>query len=197
MLPPDTSSQTVFGIPSSHHHCFLENFDWEGKQNQEDALDEFLDECVSRWSSSTGAPSPHLILYGPPGTGKTHISVGIYRRAVLQVGTLGAHWLHMPTLCDAVKRTFNMERADDPFELMKEATDIVVVDDLFGRSLSPWELENVVFRVVDTAHQNGAALVVTMNQTIDEMSHILTPHEVSRILENSIALEFSGEDRRL
>ncbi len=179
-------SLSVFDIPRSHHHCTLNNFEFPS-QAVRDAVSEFL-ACLDR------GEAPHLLATGPPGLGKTHLAVALYRWGVLHWGTVQSAFVQVPEFFHTVKE-FSDEY--DPFTDVVGAKRLLVLDDLLGRVPSPWELDNVVFRLINTAHVNCAAMVVTTNQTIDQIAQVLKPHEVSRLLQDAVHIEFSGEDRRL
>lgn len=142
-------------------------------------------------------PSPNLLFLGPPGTGKTHLGVGIYRWAVAMTDLTEAVYVHIPSFCDEVKRSFDERGGPDPFDPIRSARFLLILDDIFGRDLSDWEKANVVPRLVDMAYQNRASLVLSSNVALSQIEEILRQHEVSRILENATVLKFRGEDHRL
>lgn len=149
------------------------------------------------YAAATG-DDVHLILTGPPGRGKTHLGVAAYRWMVVQVGTLLTTYLNVPTFCDKVKASYSPDsETGDPMADYNEARTLVVLDDLFGRDLSEHEAKQIVNRLLDTAYQNGVALLVTMNQSIDELQARLPQHEISRLLNHATIIPMSGKDWRL
>ena len=104
-------------------------------------------------------------------------------------------WLNVPDFCMQVKRGF--DSGNDPFTIVDGANFLLILDDLFGRDYSEWELDNVIYRLVDTAYRNGASIVVTTNYTTDEIEPRLNAHELSRIMNNAEIWKFKGEDQRL
>lgn len=169
------SSPTVYRLPRSHWHCSPDNFAWEGvtPASLRERYAQFLSEAVE------GA-APHLLLTGRPGVGKSHLGVAAYRHMVYHVGTELAAWLNVPAFCDRVKSSYS--DASDPMEEYVAARRFVVLDDLFGRDLTSHEAGQIVFKLIDVAYQNGAAVLLTMNQTLEEMMARLPGHEVSRVL---------------
>lgn len=186
-LPPE-SSLTVFDVPKSHRHCTFANFHWPSESIKAAVL-EFLARMEAGQTS-------HLLVTGTPGVGKTHLAVAIYRWAVLKWGTMLCNLIQVSPFFDLVKASFNSSEENSPFLDVEDAKKLVALDDLLGRSPTPFEIDHVIFRLINTAHSNSASLVITSNQTIDQISQVLKPHEVSRILEHAVHLEVKGPDRR-
>jgi len=184
------SSLTVFRVPRSHWHCTLENFVWDAVHPP--SLRKHLLQFLHTVATGGNA---HLILTGPPGLGKTHLSIAAYRRMVTQVGTILTTWINIPSFCDRVKNTYTTMGGPvgDPVGDYSEALTLVVLDDLFGRDLTQHEASQIVNRLLDVAYQNDAAVLVTMNQDIGELSARLPQHEISRLLAHSTVIPISGE----
>jgi len=175
------TSLTVFRIPRSHWGCHLHNF--EANDAVWTAIEEFI----------TGE-SPHLILTGNPGNGKTHLSVALYRWAVSQSGVVRSFWCDFPAFVFDVKRGYGA--SDDVLKEVEEASDFVALDDMFGRELTPHEMESILYPCIQWAHRNQARLVVSTNYTLEQISTKLTNHELDRVLDGSRHLHFTGESRR-
>lgn len=183
-------SLTVHGLPRSHWHCTLGNFGWDGVKPV--ALRQTLADFVAKVKEGQ---APHLLLSGDPGIGKSHLGVGVYRAAVEHWGTQLATWVSVPDFCDAVKRAY--DGGVDPFRDFELARRLVVLDDLFGRELSTHEATAIIFRMINVAYQNGAALLITMNQNPQALGGKLPAHEVSRLLANAqVVLMAAAADYR-
>jgi len=115
----------------------------------------------------------------------------VYRALVPYVGTELATWLNVPAFCDEVKGAY--AGGPDPMLDYAAARRLVVLDDLFGRDLTVHESEQIVVRLLDIAYQNGSAMLLTMNQDIQEMTARLRPHEASRALAGSTIIPVSTD----
>lgn len=190
-MPGVTDSLTVFRLPRSHWHCTLEGFQWADVRpaSLRPRLEGFL-QTVEDSSAS------HVLLTGATGIGKTHLGVAAYRRASAILGTGVVTWLNVPKFCDLVKHSYGSDA--DPWEDVEEARRLVVLDDLFGRELSAYEKDQIVTRLLDTAYLNGAAVLITMNPSHEELKARLPPHECSRILAHCTIIPMRADgDRRI
>ena len=185
-------SWTILGVPRSHRHCQLSNFDWSAilPASTQQTILEFLVGVKQR-------KAPHLFLTGKPGAGKTHLSIGIYRAAALLFGTRTCCWIDSADFCRDVKQAFN-DPDWAPFDAIEDARNLLVIDDLFGRALSGYDMDQSISQLIDTCYKNNAALVVTMNPDLPELAEHLAPHELSRILQNNIHIPIrANRDWRL
>jgi len=190
-LAIDDGGLTVFRIPRAHWHCTLWNFDWTDVQPPR------LQEHVLAFLHGVqDGKAPHLLLTGRPGIGKTHIGIGAYRAASVAWGTELVTWLNVPAFCERVKRSYD-SKVMDPWYDVETAKRLVVLDDLFGKELTGHEKDQIISRLLDTAYQNGAAVLATMNQSHDELPTRLPAHEISRLLAAATIIPMSApKDRR-
>lgn len=174
--PPFPEGFTVFRLPRSHWHCSLWDFNWALVKP-----DSLYHQVSTFLHGVQDGKAPHLLLTGRPGIGKSHIGVGVYRVASVVWGTAAVTWVNVPAFCEQVKRGYSRDEPD-PWPDYEAATRLVVLDDLFGRDLSQHEAGQILYRLLDTAYQNGAALLATMNQDLSELPQRLAAHELSRLL---------------
>jgi len=169
---------TVFRLPRSHWHCTLYSFQWDKVRpaSLHTAVTSFLHELQD-------GKVPHMLLTGSAGVGKTHIGVGVYRVASTVFGTQQVTWLNVPAFCEQIKQSYR-DGDEGAWADVEEARKLVVLDDLFGRTLTSHEAEQIVYRIIDTAYRNNAAVLATMNQSHEELKDRLPGHEVSRLLAN-------------
>lgn len=182
-------SKTVFSVPPSHRHCELLNFRWPSLGVQT-AVELFMGNLL-------GGKRTNLLFTGMTGTGKTHLAVALYRWGVLHWGTMDCTLILVPEFFHKVKQGFNQPEQEDSFRDLEEARKLVVFDDILGRTPTPWELDHIVFRLINTAYTNRASTVVTTNFTRGELGQVLKPHEMSRLLDGVVHIEFQGKDHRL
>jgi DNA replication protein DnaC len=169
----------------------MENYEWEGVHppSLKGRLATFLAEV------ETVGGAPHILLTGLPGIGKTHLGVAIYRYLAARLGTGWVTWLNVPEFCEQVKRAYS--DGSDPWEDIECAHRLVVLDDLFGRELTAHEKDQIITRLLDTAYQNNAAVLATMNQDVGELAARLPAHEISRLLASATIIPMrANTDRR-
>lgn len=182
----DPQSWTVFRLPRSHWHCALDNFQWDAVRPA--SLQERL-AAVMQQIADGGAP--HLVMTGGPGIGKTHLGVVLYRQAAAVLGTELVTWLNVPDFCERVKQSYGGDQPS-PWADVEAARRLVVLDDLFGRELTAHERSQVIVRLLDVIYQNNAALIVTMNPSVNELPVLLLPHEISRLLAGATVIPMTA-----
>ena len=185
-----TSSDTIYRLPRSHWHCHFSNFEWGTVQPSG-----LLEQMETFLESVAAGRDTHLLLAGRPGIGKTHLGVAAYRWMADRVGTTLTTWVNVPTFCDHIKQSYN-DSEYDPLLDYADARALVVLDDLFGRTLTEYEANQIIVRLLDIAYQNGAAMLITMNRSIEELPQRLHPHEISRLLTHATIISMQGHDHR-
>lgn len=179
-LPPQAGDYWgVFRLPRSHWHCQLANFEWAAVNpaSLEKHVRQFVHDVVN-------GSARHLVLTGQPGLGKSHIGVAVYRAVSAVVGTALTHWMSVPTFCEEVKSSYSTSDYS-PWTEFEDARRLVVLDDLFGRTFTAHDRDQIVTRLIDIPYQNNAAMLITMNQPVEELGDRIPPHEISRLTADS------------
>ena len=189
LKPDDPSSETGFRLDPSHYHCHLSNFD--AKPSLLKVIVDFQQHHIEQRT-----PAPHLILIGDPGLGKTHLAVALYRWWVYHSNLTDSQYIHVGSFCNEVKASFSDPDQHDPFRDVGRAS-LLVLDDLFGKEPTKWEMSHVLPRLIDIAYRRDMSLVVTTNFSQDQMLAAFQPHESSRLFKNATIVQMSGESRRL
>lgn len=199
MVDFDVSS-TVYGVPKSHWECSLKNFRFPHEGARAD-LDDYLESLNERieYREENGRmpnePPTNVLMTGPTGVGKTHLSVGIYRWAVLRADLSDVRFVEVPKFCRQVRKGF--DSGEDPFEKVEDVEVLLVLDDLFGEDLKPYDKNHILPRLITDAYRNKASIVSTTNLNKEEVSKKFHPHQMSRLLQNGVTWNFTGEDERL
>lgn len=181
------SSNTVFRLPSDHHDCTFANYIFTPK---------VLDATVWFHKELHAGNAPHLILTGSPGNGKSHLSIAFYRHTVFHWGTQSCWWGDIPDFCNRVKRGMDEGTMEDLLLDATEADHFVGMDDVWGRQLTPWEMDNVVFRLLAAAIGNKVGLVWTTNYTKEQIDEALAPHERDRLYMNARVIHIRDRSHR-
>ena len=144
----------MYGLPRSHWHCTLDNYDWTDNAKKLPALEAFV-------AAVDAGDRPNVAMLGPPGTGKTHLSVALYRWGVLHYGTGACCWLNVPEFCDRVKRSFD-GNDENPFETLENLQTLLVLDDITQINQSK-QLKELFSVTVSKRYNAGLPVIFTGN----------------------------------
>lgn len=185
-------SHLIFRVPRSHWHAQVANFKWS------DVRPNATRPAIEAWwQRAINGEAPHLLMTGLPGCGKSHLGVGLYRAMASLFGTERVTYIHVPTFCETVKRGYGDDSTNFAWSDIELATRLVVLDDLFGRELTAHDKDQIFTRILETAYSNHAALVATMNPSVEELQTRLPPHEISRLLADAVVIPMVGvKDQR-
>jgi DNA replication protein DnaC len=174
------------GIPTSHTKSTFANFDFSSCPHLKDWTIKFVNGEKSFW----------LYLWGPTGRGKTHYSVALHRAIVAKIGWESAGsstFIQWAELVSEIRNSFSDHSTDDLLEAYLEC-DVLVIDDLTG-GLVDFQIR-ILEQVVRQRHATSRRLVITSNEPYETWLGRFEAHEVSRIKEVCMAVEFGGPDRR-
>lgn len=174
------------GVPSSHFGATFANFDFSSCPNLKGWTKKFIDREKLFW----------LYLHGPTGRGKTHYSVALHRAIVAKVGWESAGsstFVPWNELVYEIKASFDDHSTDELMAAYLEC-DALIIDDITG-GLADFQIR-ILEQIVRQRHALERRLVITSNEPYNSFLKRFEAHEVSRIKEVCMAVEFVGHDRR-
>ncbi|SRR5579884_3210282 len=131
------------------------------------ALKGYLAELPERIDAGQG-----LWFYGPPGGGKTCAAALI----AMHVKGTSALWPGQ-RLLERIKHTFREDAQISTWEFTERLIelDLLIIDDLAATNPTPWALEQL-YVIIDERYRNLAPVVITTDQTVDELEQHLGDH---------------------
>ncbi|HEY6073165.1 MAG TPA: ATP-binding protein, partial [Anaerolineales bacterium] len=165
-------------------HMTFETFKPRGRKGQGEMQAETLERAFNHARLYAGNLNGWLMLQGGFGSGKTHLAAAIANFAVsMGVPTL---FLTVPDLLDMMRFAYGSEDTsfEDRFNEIRNAS-LLVLDDLGTQNATSWAQEKL-FQILNYRYINKLPLVVTTNQTLDEIdprirSRLSDPELVSRL----------------
>jgi hypothetical protein len=145
---------------------------------------------LRRW---LGGTSRTLFLVGPTGRGKTHAAIGVGYEAALR----GVHTTIVSQLDYLAK--LRPGGSDDPARerYRAETTTLLIFDDLGAETEDGTEfVRREVCALFDARVNAGLRTVITTNANPNELVRVFGDRIVSRIRDDSVAIEIAGHDRR-
>ena len=144
-----------------------------------------LAEVKALCEAFAGSPRGWLVLCGPYGCGKSHLAyavAGAYLRA-----RHGVYVSTVPDLLDALRRSFDGKKGEEPFErrfdLVRNA-ELLVLDDLGAQNDTPWAAEKL-YQIVDHRYRRKLPMIITTNVNLYAPQGRIEPRILSRILDGA------------
>lgn len=135
-----------------------------------------------------------LYFWGDVGTGKTHTASAIANELIEKYLT-EVMFVSFSEVADRVRKSFDSGTEDkDLFKDMREV-ELLVIDDFGMEKPTDW-LREQIFLVINSRYENRKPVIVTSNQSIEDIGKFLMPQIASRLLEVSRTVHFKGEDQR-
>lgn len=137
-----------------------------------------------------------FFFWGNVGSGKTHAASAL-TNALIQEQLVEALFLNMPATVTRVKKTFDSSSKNEDtklFDRMKEV-ELLIIDDLGVEKMSDW-LADQIYQIVDHRWQNKKPMLITSNQSLDDLGSCYKAQVISRIWGCCKSIKFTEEDRR-
>jgi DNA replication protein DnaC len=136
-----------------------------------------------------------LWLFGGVGTGKTTLAM-LVSKSALKAGHSVAIY-SMPRLLAEIRNTFDANADNSYAQLFAKLTavDLLQLDDVGAEQQTEWVLEQL-YAIVNERYEDGKALMITTNLTVDELRKQIGERTVSRLIEMCDVFPLFGRDRR-
>jgi len=191
-FPAYPSSDYLFRVPRSYHHCTLQSFEFAEPKHA--AL-------VKHFLDNAEADRRGLFISGFYGVGKTHLLVALYRVILARIGGT----------TDCLFQTF-----DSMMHLLYSTGDSVFhkgvrdyislfcdyewlfLDDITTQPLHLDYQKEVLRQIINGRHESKKITCITANGSLGvlaEAGHV-HPHAISRLMEMCVEIEIKGGDRR-
>lgn len=187
-------------IPTRYLQCDFESFADQGPY----ALSLLEARTIAeRYAKEYPLSERGLLLMGNPGVGKTHLAVAILKDLILNKGVDGV-FFDVQDLLRQLQSTFDRASGMSQIDLLQPAlaSELVVLDDLGNRVISPWVEETLAF-IVTTRYNARRATIVTTNyldappnDKVQRLEDRIGPRVRSRLHEMCYDVTITAEDFR-
>lgn len=133
-----------------------------------------------------------LLLFGNYGTGKTHLAYSILKELDRQ--GLPGYYITIPDLFDRISDRVN--RIDVADVLGKLCMVSCLVLDEIGVQSGDADEKKRLYQIIDGRIKNGRPTILVTNLDRSELVNLLTERVVSRVIQSSYKLFFTGRCRR-
>lgn len=133
---------------------------------------------------------------GDTGTGKTTLAM-LVSKVALKAGNSVAIY-SMPRLLAEIRNTFDDDSDSSYSQLFAKLTavDLLHLDDVGTEQQTEWVLEQL-YSIVNERYEEGKAIIITTNLTVDELRKQISERTVSRLIEMCDVQVLFGRDRRI
>jgi DNA replication protein DnaC len=133
---------------------------------------------------------------GDTGTGKTSLAM-LVCKAALKSGHRVAIY-SMPRLLAEIRNTFDAGSTSSYAQLFAKLTavDLLHLDDVGAEQQTEWVLEQL-YAIVNERYEDGKAVMITTNLTVDDLRKQISDRTVSRLIEMCDVYPLFGRDRRV
>lgn len=148
---------------------------------------------VSNWEE-VSKNGRGLYFWWDVGTGKTHTASAIANELIQEYLT-EVMFVSFSEVADRVRKSFDTENTDKDLFWDMKTVELLVIDDFGMEKPTDW-LREQIFLVVNSRYENRKPIIVTSNQSIEDIGKFLMPQIASRLLEVSRSIKFEGADKR-
>lgn len=136
-----------------------------------------------------------LYFWGNIWSWKTHAATAVCNE-LIEKHLTEILFVNMSDAANRVKDSFSDNRSNDSdlFEDMKKA-ELLVIDDIGVEKVTEWLTEQL-FLVINHRYENNLPIVVTSNQSLQDLGTLHKPQIASRLDEMCKSVKFTWKDRR-
>ena len=164
-------------------------------KNLKSPLLELATEYVDRWEDLK-SKGKGLYFWGNVGSGKTYTAVAIAHE-IMERHLAETMYFSFTDLMGRVREKIGEEEGDKE-RLLERAKkcELLVIDDLGLEKATEWVAEQL-YMIVNARYEAMLPMIVTSNQSPEDLAAMHNPQIASRLLEMSRTVRFSGGDRRV
>jgi len=128
-------------------------------------------------------------------SGKTHAATAVCNE-LIEKHLTPILFVNMSDVSNRVRNSFDEQNNSDSdlFEEMKKVK-LLVIDDIGVEKVTEWLTEQL-FLVINHRYENNLPMIITSNQSLEDLWRLHKPQIASRIDEMCKSVRFTGEDRR-
>lgn len=162
--------------------------------NPQKRMEQILQFC-KKYASEFSSSSKSLLMRGTTGLGKTHLSLAIANE-VIENG-FGVIYCSTPNILSKLeKEHFSRDKsANENTEEYLTHCDLLILDDL-GTEFITQFTTSCIYNILNTRIMLGLPTIISTNMDFHELEKTYSQRFVSRIMGNSIKLDFIGNDIR-
>lgn len=158
-------------------------------------MDDILNFCKN-YAFNFTLNSQSLLMQGATGLGKTHLSLSIAKVAINK--GYGVIYGSTPNIITRLeKERFRFSKDDESYNSDEHLMncDLLILDDL-GTEFSTSFSNATVYNIINSRIMSDKPTIISTNLTLKELEKAYTERLVSRIMGNTVRLEFLGQDVR-